>query len=200
MGKLIPIEAIVIALLASPVAADSLERWAAQISEAGARFGLPEKWIRAVMCAESGGAVNLKGRPIVSPAGAMGLMQLMPGTWRDMRSALGLGSDPFNPRDNIIAGAAYLRLMYDRFGYPDLFAAYNAGPARYEASLARGISLPPETRVYVRRITRFDKSSNPVAGTSLSELFPVSSETSPGLAGSPSRKGLFVQLRSDRQP
>ena len=90
------------------------------------------------MRVESGGRTTLEGRPIVSSAGAMGLMQLMPGTWRDMRAVLGLGPDPHDPHDNILAGTAYLRLMYDRFGYPGLFAAYNAGPARYAAYFATG--------------------------------------------------------------
>jgi hypothetical protein len=83
----------------------------------------------------------------------MGLMQLMPGTWRDMRALLGLGSDPHDPHDNILAGTAYLRLMYDRFGYPALFAAYNAGPARYAAARAGKRSLPAETRAYVAAVT-----------------------------------------------
>lgn len=63
-------------------------------------------------------------------------MQLMPGTWRDMRAFYGLGPDPHDPHDNLLAGAAYLRAMYERFGYPGLFAAYNAGPARYSEYLA----------------------------------------------------------------
>jgi soluble lytic murein transglycosylase-like protein len=79
----------------------------------------------------------------------MGLMQLMPATWRDMRASFGLGDDPFAPHDNILAGTAYLRLMYDRFGYPGLFAAYNAGPSRYAAFLAGGRKLSRETRAYV---------------------------------------------------
>ena len=119
------------------------DRWAAQISEASARFGIPAEWIRRVIRVESGGRALVGGRPIVSSAGAMGLMQLMPGTWRDMRLLLGLGSDPQDPRDNILAGSAYLRLMYDRFGYPGLFAAYHAGPARYAGVLSGDRALPP---------------------------------------------------------
>jgi hypothetical protein len=110
------------------------------------------------MLAESGGQVMQGGRPVVSRAGAMGLMQLMPGTWRDMRLALGLGADPFDPHDNILAGAAYLRLMYDRFGYPGLFAAYNAGPARYAASLSSARPLPSETRAYVAKVARTERA------------------------------------------
>lgn len=104
------------------------------------------------MEAESGGEPALDGRPIVSRAGAIGLMQLMPDTWSDMRLLLGLGNDPTDPRDNILAGTAYLRLMYDRFGYPGLFAAYNAGPARYAAFLRGEAHLPPETRTYLAKV------------------------------------------------
>src|SRR3546814_144360 len=84
------------------------------------------------------------------------LMQLMPATWADMRRRLGLGSDPHAPRDNILAGTLYLRLMYDRFGYPGLFGAYNAGPARYAAYLEGRRSLPGETRDYLRKVARTD--------------------------------------------
>jgi soluble lytic murein transglycosylase-like protein len=129
-------------------------RWQPYILEASARFDMPQEWIRQVMRAESGGHRFRHGRPIVSRAGAMGLMQLMPATWRDMRSIYGLGDDPHDPRDNFIAGTAYLRAMHDRFGYPGLFAAYNAGPARFERHLASGHPLPAETRAYVKRIAR----------------------------------------------
>ena len=101
------------------------------------------------MLAESAGLTMLGGRPITSRAGAMGLMQLMPATWREMRAALDLGTDPHGPRDNIAAGACYLRRMYDRFGYPGLFAAYNAGPERYADHLATRRQLPGETRAYL---------------------------------------------------
>jgi soluble lytic murein transglycosylase-like protein len=93
------------------------------------------------------------GRPIPNRVGAMGLMQLMPGTWRAMRRAHGLGPDPDDPRDDILADTAYLRAMYDQFGYPDLFAAYNAGPARYAAHLAWGRRLPAETVDYLAKVT-----------------------------------------------
>lgn len=135
--------------LSGPAAAQSVDRWSGYIAEASARFGVPQDWIRRVMRAESGGRTMLNGRPITSHAGAMGLMQLMPGTWAEMRAAYRLGFDPHDPRDNILAGAAYLRAMYDRFGYPGLFAAYNAGPARYARHLATGRRLPAETVAYV---------------------------------------------------
>ena len=124
------------AAAADPPNADPVFRWRAQIAEASARFGVPVAWIERVMRAESGGRAMFGGRSITSPAGAMGLMQLMPATWTAMRAAHGLGGNPHDPRDNILAGTAYLRAMYDRFGYPGLFGAYNAGPGRYAAYLS----------------------------------------------------------------
>ncbi len=106
------------------------------------------------MIAESGGRTTWNGRPTVSHAGAMGLMQLMPATWTEMRRRLRLGHDPHAPRDNILAGTLYLRLMHDRFGYPGLFAAYNAGPARYAAYLEGRRSLPGETRDYLQKVAQ----------------------------------------------
>lgn len=137
--------------LRSPVSVQ-VERWRPWITEASGRFGVPSQWIAAVIRAESGGETRIDGRAIVSRAGAMGLMQLMPETWRTMRRQFGLGTDPHHPRDNILAGTAYLRAMYDRFGYPGLFGAYNAGPERYADYLARRRSLPAETRAYVATI------------------------------------------------
>lgn len=139
--------------VATPAAADPLDRWRVEIAEASARFGVPVAWIERVMRAESGGQTMLGGRPITSHAGAMGLMQLMPPTWTAMRAAHGLGRNPHDPRDNILAGTAYLRAMYDRFGYPGLFAAYNAGPGRYAAHLASGRALPAETRAYLAQVS-----------------------------------------------
>jgi soluble lytic murein transglycosylase-like protein len=138
--------------VAVPARAESVADWRPWITEASLRFGVPTAWIERVMQAESRGRTRLDGRPIRSRAGAMGLMQLMPATWAAMRQRLGLGADPDNPRDNILAGTFYLRLMYDRFGYPGLFAAYNAGPGRYAAHLATGGALPEETVAYLRTV------------------------------------------------
>jgi soluble lytic murein transglycosylase-like protein len=76
----------------------------------------------------------------------------MPRTWADLRSRYGLGADIYDPRDNIIAGAAFLRELYDRYGSPGFLAAYNAGPGRYENHLATGRALPAETIAYVNRL------------------------------------------------
>jgi hypothetical protein len=115
------------------------------IAEASQRFGIPEHWIRAVLRVESAGDVRA-----ISSAGAMGLMQVMPDTWADLRSRHGLGRDPYDPRDNILAGTAYLREMWDRYGnVAAMLAAYNAGPGRYDEHLTTGRVLPAETRAYI---------------------------------------------------
>lgn len=141
----------VLAALLAPIA-DPVARWQPLIAEAARHCGVPERWVAQVMRAESGGVTAIDGHPIRSAKGAMGLMQLMPGTWAQMRVALGLGADPDDPHDNILAGACYLRAMYDRFGYPGLFGAYNAGPARYAAWLAGGRGLPAETDAYLAKL------------------------------------------------
>lgn len=145
-----------LALGSAPVANSRMagvEHWAPLIEQASDRFSVPPEWISDVMRAESNGATMLDGRPIRSRAGAMGLMQLMPGTWADMRAAYGLGTNPDDPADNISAGTAYLRLLYDRYGYPGLFAAYNAGPTRYGDYLAGRARLPTETQSYLSAVT-----------------------------------------------
>lgn len=127
--------------------------WGPYIGEASRRFGVPERWIRAVMRQESGGHLyEADGSPITSPVGAMGLMQVMPGTYDMLRQRYGLGSDPFEPRDNVAAGTAYIREMYDRYGSPDFLAAYNAGPYRLEAHRYGGQALPDETVSYLASV------------------------------------------------
>ena len=110
-----------------------VESFAAFIAEASRRFAIPERWIRAVMQLESGA-----NERAISPKGALGLMQIMPKTWVELSVRYGLGIDPFDPRDNILVGTAYLREMHDRFGSPGFLAAYNGGPERYEQHLAMG--------------------------------------------------------------
>ncbi len=149
MDALKRLTTVALMLVATPAHADEVTRWTIYIDEASALFGIPTSWIERVMRAESNGRTMLNGRPIRSRAGAMGLMQLMPATWTAMRARLGLGSNPDDPRDNILAGTSYLRLMYDRFGYPGLFGAYNAGPGAYAEWLAGKRSLPGETIAYL---------------------------------------------------
>jgi soluble lytic murein transglycosylase-like protein len=109
---------------------------------------VPARWIRAVIQIESAG----EERAIPS-RGAMGLMQLMPGTWVELSARCQLGLDPFDPRDNILAGTAYLRELHDRFGSAGFLAAYHAGPMRYEQHRTTGQPLPPETTAYVAAVT-----------------------------------------------
>ena len=185
---------------AEPVAATdvALDRWRDFIAEGSHRFSVPEAWIRAVMQAETGGRTMLDGRPITSGAGAMGLMQVMPDTYEELRHAHGLGSDPYSPRDNILAGAAYLRAMYDRYGYPGLFAAYNAGPERYDEYLHDGRPLPSETRAYLATVAQIDPGSLSslyvAAGTRLFFTLRTTANAPPGRDGVAPSSDLFVPL------
>jgi soluble lytic murein transglycosylase-like protein len=130
-----------------------MARWEPLIVQASHKFKVPAEWIRAVMRQESGGRTMLaENRPIVSDAGAMGVMQVMVGTYTEMSAQYGLGADPFNPRDNIYAGAAYLKWLHTKYGYPAMFAAYNDGPGNIEDHLHRGRPLPAETRGYIAAI------------------------------------------------
>lgn len=123
------------------VAPESLQPF---IQEAASKTGVPESLITAVIRAESGFQPNA-----VSRVGAQGLMQLMPGTAR------GLGvSNSFDPRQNIMGGAEYLRQQLNRFGgsVEKALAAYNAGPG----AVQKYGGVPPyaETQNYVRKIMR----------------------------------------------
>ena len=110
---------------------------------AEARIGLPTGLLSAVARAESGFRTGA-----TSPAGAVGLMQIMPGTARE------LGVDPRNPAQAVDGAARLLRSHLDRFGSTPLaLAAYNAGPG----AVSRHGGIPPytETQNYVRRVTGF---------------------------------------------
>ena len=200
---------------------DRIERF---VAEAALRFGIPTSWINAIMQLESRGVARA-----VSPKGAMGLMQIMPDTWSGLRSRYGLGADPFDPHDNILAGAAYLRELHDRYGAAGFLAAYNAGPGRYEDHLTSGRPLPAETQAYVAALApllRDDGSMGNVVTAIIrswtsSPLFPVRANdiSSTGATSSrdlgkgqsmvtpatdwtglaPQSEGLFAPL-SERQP
>jgi soluble lytic murein transglycosylase-like protein len=121
--------------------------FAAFVAEASRRFGIPAAWIRAVMRAESRGDAHA-----ISPKGAMGLMQIMPETWTVLRRRYGLSANPYDAHDNIMAGAAYLRELHDRYGIPGFLAAYNAGPGRWEDFVITRRPLPAETRAYLAKL------------------------------------------------
>ncbi|WP_406873713.1 lytic transglycosylase domain-containing protein [Aminobacter sp. P9b] len=162
--------------------------YAAHIAEASRRFAVPATWIRAVIGKESAGDERA-----VSRAGARGLMQIMPGTWDELRARWLLGQDPFDPGDNILAGAAYLREMHDRFGSPGFLAAYNAGPARYEAYLT-GDPLPAETIAYVATLSPLI-GTGPLAGSAST---PVASGGAETLTWH--RSPLFVRAAAGTEP
>ncbi|MDE1897160.1 MAG: transglycosylase SLT domain-containing protein, partial [Rhodospirillales bacterium] len=126
--------------------------WGPYIKIAAAHFDIPAMWIRQVMRVESGGHEYSGGQLIVSAAGAMGLMQLEPGTYQEMAERYGLGNDPFNPYDNIMAGTAYIHEMYQVYGSPGFLAAYNAGPGRLDSFMNNNEPLPDETINYVAMI------------------------------------------------
>jgi len=197
-----------------------IDPYAAFIAEAAQRFSVPEHWIRAVMRVESAGDVRA-----ISSAGAMGLMQIMPATWATLRARYGLGADPFDVRDNILAGAAYLRAMHDRYGdVTAMLAAYNAGPGRYDEYLSRGRPLPAETRAYLAKLASITGSADDsrLAAAPPSDPFawrraalfavrpnddPAAPETSSGQraadirsAVEPAANSLFVALSGQRQP
>ncbi|TWB30502.1 lytic transglycosylase domain-containing protein [Nitrospirillum bahiense] len=120
---------------------------APEIAEAAARFHLPPSLLTALVAVESAG-----DPAATSPAGAMGLTQLMPGTWAAMRARLHLGTSAYQVRDNLLAGAAFLSELRERFGTVDALAAYHAGPARVLAHYRTGQPLPVATRRYVAQV------------------------------------------------
>jgi hypothetical protein len=188
------------------------------VDEAARRFDIPAAWIRAVMRVES------NGNPIaVSPKGAMGLMQIMPKSWVDLCARYQLGADPFDPRDNILAGAAYLRELYNRFGEVGFLAAYNAGPTRFEDYLAGRRPLRGETMDYLAKLQRFlpnlhigdtanavvnvsswrqaglfstSPTATPSSLSNSPDYLPTTSSPPPSFALTPQSSGLFVAIRT----
>ena len=124
----------------SPEPASPYERF---IEEAAALYGISADLVRAVIQTES----NFNPRA-VSRAGARGLMQLTPVTLRELKMKI----DPFDPRQNILAGTKYLSMLLDRFegNVPLALASYNAGPTAVRRH--RGIPPYKETRGYVKKV------------------------------------------------
>lgn len=136
----------------APAAADTPKSLTPlELADAAAdKYGLPRWLVRSVIAAESGGQVNA-----LSPKGAIGLMQLMPGTAED------LGANPWDPAQNVDAGTRYLRDLLEKYngGLWHALAAYNAGPGAVDKY--RGVPPYRETVQYVDRIQRkMAKSSN----------------------------------------
>lgn len=171
----------------------AVDSWSPLIAEASARFAISEEWIRKVMRIESRGDPTAK-----SPKGAMGLMQIMPQTYAELRWRYGLGDDPYRPRDNIMAGAAYLRELYDRYGPTGFMAAYNAGPERFDEYLTDGRVLPDETIRYVAKVGQLPDRKAAKDGAEAKPSFFVAaggggSMTPPSAAGT-----LFVPIATVR--
>lgn len=153
----------------------------------------------------------------VSVKGAIGLMQIMPATYEELRLKHALGPDPFNPGDNILAGAAYLSEMFERYGEDGFLAAYNAGPHRNEDYL-QGRPLPAETVDYVAEIasklglkrlpateiSAFHGISKSFIFVALTELKPKAEIAEDGAANDESKSGkavphpLFLAQRDDK--
>ncbi|MFT9257013.1 MAG: transglycosylase SLT domain-containing protein [Acetobacter sp.] len=131
----------------------ALNPWGPYIREASQRFSIPQGWIRAVMWQESGGHQYIHGHLTRSVHGAVGLMQVKPDTYHELARRYGLGSDPYDPHDNIMAGSGYIRELYDRFGSPDFLAAYSCGPQCMANYRAGSGSLPGYARSYLAAVS-----------------------------------------------
>lgn len=144
------------------------------------KYGLPAGAFRSLVQAESG------GRPgVVSPKGAMGYTQLMPGTAKD------LGVDPSNPDQNLEGGARYLKQQLDKYGNLDhALVAYNWGPGNADMWIKSGADparLPAETRAYLGKITGGGGGRVQVAQASTGTM------TDAGPAGAPAPAGQWVR-------
>jgi hypothetical protein len=177
---------------AQPASAPNIAQWKPIIEAASERFAIPKSWIEGVMHTESAGLTTWNGKPITSSAGAMGLMQIMPDTYTALRKRYGLGSNPYDPHDNIFAGTAYLKAMYARYGYPLLFAAYLTGPTHLDRYLFGSGSLPPTVVAYVNSIV-------PDA-ISEAESRPIQRISHLKTTNTPLSSGVFFVLKSDWKP
>lgn len=159
------------------------------------------------MAQESGGLTTLNGKPTRSSAGAMGLMQIMPQTYAGLRQRYGFGADAYDPHDNIFAGAAYLHELYGRYGYPNLFAAYQAGPTRLDDYLLRGQALPGVTTAYVAAITGDENlrvasttaRAEPTENAEPNALFFVNHQHEPEQVSATGSSSLFVTLSATQR-
>ncbi|WP_237154130.1 lytic transglycosylase domain-containing protein [Oryzibacter oryziterrae] len=188
-GVVIP--AIALAQPLPIVQPSSRDPYGDHIAEAAQRFELPAAWIRAVMRVESDGDPRA-----LSPKGAIGLMQIMPETWAELCVRYRLGDDPYDPHDNIVAGAAYIRELFDRYGSPEWIAAYNAGPGRYEEAL-KGRPLPPETRAYVAALAPIISGGETTGAVMIASADPLSWTRAPLFVMQPLSKTTVPPVQSD---
>jgi transglycosylase-like protein with SLT domain len=186
------------ALRGRPACPPAARPFALFVTEAAQRFSIPESWIRAVMRVESFGDARA-----VSQKGAIGLMQVMPKTYAELRVRHRLGANPCDPHDNILAGAAYLREMLNRYGAPGFLAAYNAGPARYDEHLIKGRPLPGEAQDYVAKLAPMIgvQQREDQKGAAFDLFAWLNAALFPPLADpSPSAVLLAVKAQPDRSP
>ena len=139
--------------LTHKASSETLHPFAAFVTEASRRFGVPEHWIRAVMHIESGAKQRAR-----SSKGAMGLMQIMPKTWTELRARHGLGADPYDPHDNILAGTAYIRELNNRYGAPGSSPPTMPDLDATNAIWRRVDRCRTETQAYVATLTPMIKS------------------------------------------
>ncbi len=172
--------------------------WGPYIREASQKYDVPERWIREVIRVESGGRMTMNGTPITSGAGAMGLMQVMPGTYAELRDRYDLGPDAYNPHDNIMAGTAYIRELYNQYGSPGFLAAYNGGPRRLENYLYGNRGLPTETRNYVAKIAPYIADAHPV-NRAAPEVYAAAA-LPVNIAPGPRRNSEFMVARNAGRP
>jgi soluble lytic murein transglycosylase-like protein len=174
------------------------------IADASDRFEIPEAWIRAVIAAESSARTTVNGAPITSRAGAIGPMQVMPRTYDELRRRYQLGPDPADPEQNILGGTAYLKELYERFGRDGMFAAYNAGPERYQAYLDGQLPLPEETRAYLATLGNVVSgiAQEPIFSSGKSLFFAITDQTPGSTEGqsAPSTGALFIPLSPSQLP
>lgn len=180
--------AVTMAQSAPMASASAGDPFGTHIAEAATRFRLPAVWIRAVMRTESSGDALA-----ISPKAAMGLMQIMPETWAELRVRHRLGADPYNTHDNIIAGAGYIRELLDRYGSPGWIAAYHAGPGRYDEALS-GRPLPAETRAYVATVA----SAIGSGGTPMAAADPLAWTRSRLFIAQPDRRSAVDSFPAER--
>lgn len=157
----------------------ALNPWGPYIHEASDRFSIPQSWIRAVMQQESGGHQYMNGHLTRSVHGAVGLMQIKPDTYAELAQRYNLGSDPYNPHDNIMAASGYIRELYDRFGSPDFLGAYNCGPQCMDNHRSRGTPLPGYARTYMAAITPHLNDPVPASTLPAQQPYPSPVQTMP---------------------
>jgi D-alanyl-D-alanine carboxypeptidase len=177
--------------------------WGPYIREASQRFHLPEPWIRAVMQQESGGKQYRNGELTTSSSGACGLMQLLPETYAELRQRYGLGPDPYQPRDNILAGTAYLHELYQRFGSPAFLAAYSGGPQRLTEYLTEGRPLTDITVAYVASVGPRIGAGSTIAGgtrTMVASASPADTLNRQALAAANRQSGTSYRALPDAPP